>query len=222
MPTATRIECRLQRLGRLAYAPAFALQQQLAAARVRDEISDQLLLLEHPHVITKGSGSHDEHILADAARRAELGIELHESTRGGDVTYHGPGQLVGYPILKLEGERRDAHRYLRELEEVVIGVLAAYGLRGERHPDYTGVWVGDRKLCAIGVRLGKWVTSHGFALNVQPDLGYFDHIVPCGIRGRRVGSLAQELGHELPLREVEDHVVENFARVFGRTITEDD
>ena len=206
----------VRRLGLIAYADALALQAELVASRRAGEIPDTLLLLEHPHVITLGSGSHEENVLVSAEERAARGIELFETGRGGDVTYHGPGQLVGYPILDLKPERQDLHRYLRDLEEMLIGVLGEFGLRGSRKEGLTGVWVDDRKLAAIGVRVSSgWITSHGFALNVTTDLSFFGAIVPCGIRDHGVGSISEEAGHTVAMREAEDAVVRQMERVFG-------
>jgi lipoyl(octanoyl) transferase len=213
--TTTRI-FEVRRPGRVPYADALELQAELVKRRRNGEIPDQLLLLEHPHVITLGSGSHDEHVLVSPEERAARGIELFDTGRGGDVTYHGPGQLVGYPILDLKPDRCDLHRYLRDLEEMLIGVLAEFGLEGSRKPGLTGVWVGDRKLAAIGVRVSSgWITSHGFALNVSTDLSYFGTIVPCGIRDHDVGSISGEIGREVLLGEAEGAAVRSFARVFG-------
>jgi len=214
MATETAV-CRVRRLGRIEYADAATVQERMIPLRVEGKIPDTLLLLEHPHVITLGRNSSPEHVLVDAARREQMGIGLYEAGRGGDVTYHGPGQVVGYPILRLEGGRRDAHRYLRDLEEVLIRVLRTWGLDGRRDPDHTGVWVEGAKIAAIGVRLTRWVTSHGFALNVSPDLSYFGTIVPCGIADREVTSLRQVLGRPVGMDEVEDRVVEAFGEVFG-------
>ena len=213
MPMPT---CEYRALGRVEYEQAARMQEELVRRRRRGEICDQLLFLEHPHVITKGSGASEEHILVDAERRTRLGLTVHESGRGGDVTYHGPGQLVGYPILQLQREEQDAHRYLRRLEEVLIRLLDGWGIRAGRHPRYTGVWVGDAKVAAIGVRLSHWVTSHGFALNVNCDLKYFETIVPCGITGKRVSSL-QDLGlSSLDPKRVRLDLVSEFGRVFER------
>jgi len=212
--------CEVQRLGRVPYPRALALQEELVARRRADEIPDQLLLVEHPHVFTLGSGARLEHILVDAGERERLGITVHQTTRGGDVTYHGPGQLVGYPILRLGESERDAHAYLRRLEESLILTLASYGIEAGRHPHYTGVWVGDAKLAAIGVRLSRWITSHGFALNLDCDLRYFAAIVPCGIRGKRVGSLAQYLESPPTLEQLGDRVVARFSEVFEREMVE--
>ena len=216
MTTDTVRSLDVRRLGKISYGDALALQAELVAKRRAGEIPDTLLLLEHPHVITLGSGSHDEHVLVTPEERAERGIELFDTGRGGDVTYHGPGQLVGYPILDLKPDRCDLHRYLRDLEEVLIGVLAEFGLRGGRKEGLTGVWVDDRKLAAIGVRVSSgWITSHGFALNVTTDLSYFGTIVPCGIRAHGVGSISAELGRPVAMAEAEAAAVRAFERVFG-------
>lgn len=209
----------VRRLGRMPYAEASALQRELVADRRAGRIPDTVLLLEHPHVITLGSGSHREHVLADERERAALGIELFESGRGGDVTYHGPGQLVAYPILDLKPDRKDLHRYLRDLEEVSIRTAAALGVDARREPGLTGVWTRTGKLAAIGVRVSSgWITSHGLALNVHTDLDYFRTIVPCGIRDRDVTSLARELGRGVALSEVEPPLLAAFASVFDLSI----
>jgi len=203
-------------LGVVPYAEAPELQAQLVRQRRAGEIPDTLLLLEHPHVITLGTGSHPEHVLADEHERTSRGIELYRTGRGGDVTYHGPGQLVGYPILDLKPDRCDLHRYLRDIEGALIDVLADFGLTATRIEGLTGVWVEDRKLAAIGVRVSSgWITSHGFALNVSTDLSYFDAIVPCGIRDHAVGSISGELGRTVPMSEAEDVVVRRFTERFG-------
>ena len=207
---------RVERLGIVPYAEALALQAERVKARRAGDVPDTLLLLQHPHVITLGSGSHAEHILLSDEERAARGIELWDTGRGGDVTYHGPGQLVGYPILDLKPDRCDLHQYLRELEEMLIGVLAEFGLAGRRKPGLTGVWVEDRKLAAIGVRVSSgWITSHGFALNVSTDLSFFGAIVPCGIREHGVGSLEHELGRTVPMPDAEAAVVRGMQQVFG-------
>src|SRR4051812_36207145 len=206
----------VRRLGLIAYADALALQAELVARRRAGEVPDTLLLLEHPHVITLGSGAHEENVLLSPRERAERGIELFETGRGGDVTYHGPGQLVGYPILDLKPGRQDLHRYLRDLEEMLIGVLGEFGIHGSRKEGLTGVWAGDRKIAAIGVRVSSgWITSHGFALNVSTDLGFFGTIVPCGIRDHGVGSLSEETGRAVQMAEAEAAVVRQMGRVFG-------
>ncbi len=187
--------------------------------RKRGEVGDLLLLLEHPHVITLGTSSDGNHVLLDEAERRLLGMELYETGRGGDVTYHGPGQLVGYPILDLTPDRKDLHRYVRDLEEALIRMLATYGLRAGRKDGMTGVWVEDEKIAAIGVRVSTgWITSHGFALNVDPDLAFFDTIVPCGIRDHGVTSMARLLGRRMERREVEDRVAGAMGGVFERRV----
>ena len=216
--TAQR-HAEVRRLGTIPYGEALELQADLVRQRRAGEIPDQLLLLEHPHVITLGSGSHQENVLVSEDERVDRGIELFDTGRGGDVTYHGPGQLVGYPIVDLKPDRCDLHRYLRDLEEMLIGVLADFGLVGGRKEGLTGVWVDDRKLAAIGVRVSSgWITSHGFALNVSTDLSYFGTIVPCGIRQHGVGSVSAELGRSVAMEAVEDSAIRNFARVFGSAI----
>ena len=210
----------VRRLGRVPYADALDLQAELVKQRRAGEVPDTLLLLEHPHVITLGSGSHEEHVLVSAEERVVRGIELFETGRGGDVTYHGPGQLVGYPIFDLKPDRQDLHRYLRDIEEALIGVLADFGIEGTRKEGLTGVWAGDRKLAAIGVRVSSgWITSHGFALNVGTDLSFFGTIVPCGIRDHAVGSLSGELGREVAVEEAEASAVRWFERTFGMQAT---
>ena len=201
----------------MGYADAVALQADLVPRRRTGEIPDTLLLLEHPHVITLGTSSSPEHVLLDEATRAARGIELHETGRGGDVTYHGPGQLVGYPILDLKPDRRDLHRYLRDLEGALIDALAHWGVEGRREEGLTGVWTAAGKIAAIGVRVSSgWITSHGFALNVATDLAWFETIVPCGIRDREVTSLSRILGRTVPVEEAIPVVADAVARRFGR------
>jgi lipoyl(octanoyl) transferase len=207
----------VRRLGLLPYADALALQKELVEERRHGRIGDVLLLVEHPHVLTlgvRGDGGRS-HILASADALATRGVEVHETGRGGDITYHGPGQVVGYPIVDLKPDRCDVHRYVRDLEEVLIRVAADYGLMGERVQGLTGVWVRGEKVAAIGVRIARWITSHGFALNVTTDLDYFDLIVPCGIADRRVTSLAKLLGRPVDRGEVEDRIVQRFTEVFA-------
>ena len=220
-PGLERQTLEVTRPGRVEYARGLALQADLVRRRAAGEIPDQLLLLEHPHVVTLGSSAHRDHILATDAQLRERGIELFEAGRGGDVTYHGPGQLVGYPILRLQPGRRDLHRYLRDLEEVLIRALAAFEVRAGRVDGLTGVWTAGRKIAAIGIRVSSgWITSHGFALNVQPDLGYFRAIVPCGIQDCEVTSLAECTGGRVAMEAVEDAVVCAFAEVFSASPTE--
>jgi lipoyl(octanoyl) transferase len=208
----------VHRLGLMPYEGALALQRSLVEQRQRGDIEDVLLLVEHPHVLTlgvKGDGGRS-HILATPEDLASNGVEIHETGRGGDVTYHGPGQLVGYPIVDLKPDRCDVHRYVRDLEEVLIRTAADYGIAAGRVEKLTGVWVGDRKLAAIGVRISRWVTSHGFALNVGTDLKFFDLIIPCGIVGRGVTSLEQLAGRPVERSAVEAAVIHHFGEVFGR------
>lgn len=206
----------VRRLGRVPYAEALALQRSLVEDRRAGVIGDTLLLLEHPHVLTlgvRGDGGRG-HILASADVLAARGIEVHETGRGGDITYHGPGQLVGYPIIDLNPGRRDVHRYVRDLETVLIRTAADYGIQAGRVEGLTGVWVGDDKVAAIGVRIARWVTSHGFALNVSTNLDHFKLIVPCGIADRGVTSLERLLGRGVEMAEVENRIIEHFRNVF--------
>ena len=204
----------LLRLGQVDYAEAWNLQRRAVAARIAGQIPDLLILVEHPHVYTLGRGGHAENVLLDEAALARVGARLFWVDRGGDVTYHGPGQLVGYPIVHLPRLGKDVHAHLRRIEETLIRALADFGLEGRRDPEYTGVWVGDEKIAAIGVRVSHWVTSHGFALNVDPDLGYFANIIPCGIRHKGVTSLAKLLGRSVSRTEAETAVLRHFQDVF--------
>jgi lipoyl(octanoyl) transferase len=193
----------------------------LAQRRRAGEIPDQLLLLEHPHVLTLGRDAHIENILADSERLRALGVEVHEAGRGGDVTYHGPGQLVAYPILDLAPDRCDLHRYVRDLEHVMLGVLADFGISGFVVPGKTGVWVENAKVGAIGVRVARWITSHGIAFNVHSDLAFFDLIVPCGLRDSAVTSLAALTGRDdLSVQDVGTRFAAHFGRVFERDTQE--
>lgn len=208
-------ELEVRHLGRLPYGEALELQRALVEERKADRIGDVLLLVEHPPVLTlgvKGDGGRS-HILAAPAQLADEGIDIFETGRGGDVTYHGPGQIVGYPIINLKPDRCDVHRYVRDLEEVLIRLCADYGLAAGRVPGLTGVWIDDAKVAAIGVRISRWVTSHGFALNHTTDLSHFNLIVPCGIADRRVTSMAQ-LGCTADRSSVESRLVFHFGQVF--------
>ena len=214
------IALEVRDLGLIPYAEALALQSDLVGRRRNGDIPDQLLLLQHPHVITLGTASSRSHVLADESRRRELGIDLVDVGRGGDVTYHGPGQLVGYPILDLKPDRKDVHRYLRDLEAMLIRTLDEMGIRGEPVPDLTGVWVDGRKIAAIGVRVSSgWITSHGFALNVSNDLSFFETIVPCGIQDVSVTSVSQEVGRPIGVPDLLGIVSEAFSEIFGRAIS---
>ena len=211
----------VRRLGTIDYQAALDLQAQLVERRKQGLIPDQLLLLEHPPVITLGvrTRSDRSHVLESEAALAAKGVGLFETGRGGDVTYHGPGQLVGYPIVDLKPDRCDVHRYVRDLEEVLIRAVDAFGVRAGRIEGLTGIWVGDQKLAAIGVRISRWVTSHGFALNVNTDLSHFGLIVPCGITDKGVTSLERLLGHALPMDEVAETVARQFAALFSSELT---
>src|SRR5690606_23939514 len=173
---------------------------------------DALFFVEHPHVVTFGRNGKDENLLVSKERLSQLGIDYHETDRGGDVTYHGPGQLVCYPVMDLKRWKRDVGAYLRALEEVLILTLADYGLEGRRDPTATGVWVGDAKIAAMGVHLSRWITSHGFALNVTTDLDYFRYIVPCGLT-RPVTSVEKLLGHAPDMADLRAKIVQHFAPV---------
>ena len=208
----------IRRLGVVPYGEGLTIQQELVAARKADRIPDQLLLLEHPPVITLGAKVKDDrsHVLASERALDDAGVEVFEAGRGGDVTYHGPGQLVGYPIIDLRPDRCDVHRYVRDLEQVMIVTAAAFGVTAGRVDGLTGAWVGQDKLAAIGVRISRWITSHGFAFNVATDLSHFSLIVPCGIQDRGVTSLGRLLGRAPAVKTVEDAVVSAFASVFDR------
>jgi lipoyl(octanoyl) transferase len=213
----------VQRLGRVDYAQALKLQQSLVEDRRAGRIGDTLLLLEHPPVITLGVRTRrgPTHIVASSETLAQMGVSVHVTGRGGDVTYHGPGQLVAYPIFDLRPDRCDVHRYVRDLEEVLIRTAAAFGIEARRVAGLTGVWTGpvgrEEKLAAIGVRISRWITSHGFALNVATNLSHFDLIVPCGIVDRGVTSLERLLGRAVPMRDVENAAIAAFESVFGFT-----
>lgn len=214
-----RRELSVLELGSVPYADGLELQADLVARRRVGAVPDTLVLVEHPHVITLGSGARADHVLVSEEERARLGIELFEAGRGGDVTYHGPGQLVAYPILDLKPDRKDLHRYLRDLETVLIRVAAEFGVEAARSDAGTGVWTEVGKLAAIGVRVSSgWISSHGLALNVRSDLSYFDTIVPCGISDLGVTSLERELGTAPDPTAVSRSVVRHFADVFGHQI----
>jgi lipoyl(octanoyl) transferase len=207
--------CDLLRLGRVDYDEAWDLQKDLVARRIAGELPDTLILLEHPRVYTLGRSGHAENVLLDEATLAATGAIVRWVDRGGDVTYHGPGQLVGYPIVHLDRFGKDIHQHVWRIEETLIRTLADFGIAGSRDPAYPGVWVGGDKIAAIGVRVSKWVTNHGFALNVSTDLSYFDNIVPCGIAGRGVTSLSQLLRRTVEREEAEGYLLHQFAEVFA-------
>lgn len=210
--------CQVEWLGRIDYQRAWDLQLELVRSRARGEGNDRLLLLEHPHVFTLGRRGRTENVLSSDEDIVAAGAQLIHSDRGGDVTYHGPGQLVGYPILFLEEAERDVPRYVRRLEEAVICTLADYGISAGREPEFPGVWVGEEKICAVGVKISEWVTLHGFALNVTTDMSFFRHIVPCGIVGKGVTSMERLLPAPPSLTEVGERFAAHFGEVFGRTM----
>jgi len=208
--------CQLRDLGRIAYADAFAMQQDLVDRRKRGEIPDQLLIVEHPHVVTMGRSGSDRNLLAAPELLERAGIAFHRTDRGGDVTYHGPGQVIGYPILDLREWKRDVVAYVRGLELVLIGALAEFGIEAGREKGATGVWTSRGKIAAIGVHISRWVTSHGFALNVDTDLSYFQYIVPCGLT-RPVTSM-RECGVTAERARVVAAIARGFTRVFERQV----
>jgi lipoyl(octanoyl) transferase len=213
--------CLIVDLGLIGFADAFALQKGLVAARKADAIGDVLLLCEHPHVITLGRNGSREHLLASERVLRQKGVEFHSTNRGGDITYHGPGQIVGYPVLNLSTIRRDVVWYVRMLEEVMIRTCGDFGVTARRESGKTGVWIPlesnreTEKVGAIGVHISRWVTSHGFAFNVSTDLRFFDLIVPCGIAGRAATSLEKVLGRRADRSEVAPKLSKHFGDVFG-------
>ena len=214
IPSAER-PLEIDDLGRTPYREAMAVMEQRVTDRLADRVPDALLVVEHPPVLTLGRAGRRDHVVATSAVLDELGIEVVETGRGGDVTYHGPGQVVGYPVLSLAPDRKDVRRYVATLEQVMIDVCAGYGLRAGRSEGQIGCWIeGARKVGAIGVRISKWVTSHGFAFNVVPDMTHFALIVPCGIADKPVTSLAAELGRAPPLDETRDRLIASFRANF--------
>lgn len=205
-------------LSQIAYLPAWELQKRLHQRVADGALPNVLLLLEHPHVYTLGRRGKASDILVSPERLEELGVEVHYTDRGGEATYHGPGQLVGYPIVNLRVWGGGPLRYVRALEAALIATLAEFGVRGESEGRPTGVWVGDTKIAAIGVKVSRGVTMHGFALNVNPDLSYFDHIVPCGMPGSRVTSMARELAEDIGVQQVIRALAHHFGEAFGMAI----
>lgn len=205
-------------IGRTKYADAWELQRKVFSARQQHRIGDVILLTEHDHVYTLGKAADENHLLAKNEELSKMRVEVFWIDRGGDITYHGPGQIVGYPILNLNDYYNDIHRYLRELEEVLIRTLAEYAIAGTRESEFTGVWVHDEKIAALGVKVSKWVTMHGFALNVKTDLSYFDRIIPCGIFHKGVTSLQELLKAEIDLNEVQHKILHHFSHIFNAEI----
>jgi lipoyl(octanoyl) transferase len=207
-------------LGLIAYGPACALQRELVEARKADGIPDVLVLCEHPHVITLGRNGKRENLRASERLLAQMNVEFHDTDRGGDITYHGPGQVVGYPILDLAEHRCDIRWYVEQLEELMMRTTADFGLTGHRSDASHGVWVdgpdGEAKLAALGVHLSRWITSHGFAYNVTTDLRHFDLIVPCGVVGKSATSLERALGRGVAIADVRERLIAHFAALFER------
>jgi lipoyl(octanoyl) transferase len=215
-------ELEIRRLGLVPYAAASEIQRQLVEQRRAGAIPDTLLLLEHPHVITLGVkvDAARSHLVASPEALAARNVEVHETGRGGDITYHGPGQLVGYPILDLRPDRCDVHKYVRDLEEVMIRASGDFGVEAARVGGLSGAWVGADKIGAIGVRISRWITSHGFAFNVTTNLDFFNLIVPCGIETGGVTSLSRAAGRDVSMGEAEAAIAQNFAAVFDRAVAE--
>jgi lipoate-protein ligase B len=201
-------------LGLIEYSEAWELQKKIHQKRVEKRIDDVLLLLEHPHTYTLGKTAHKEHLIGSDEYLKEKNISVFEIDRGGDITYHGPGQIVGYPVISLTEWKEDSHKYLRTLEQVIIDVLEEFEIDAGRNEKYTGVWIEDRKITAIGIKISRWVTMHGFAFNIKPDLSLFDGIVPCGIKDKNVTSLLEEIKKEISIQSVKKMLLEKFVSVF--------
>jgi lipoyl(octanoyl) transferase len=204
-------------LGFIDYKEAWDLQQEIHSKRVSGEINDFILLLEHPNTYTLGKTAHKENLIGSEDYLKQNKILVYDIDRGGDITYHGPGQIVGYPIIDLNNWFKDTHKYLRALEEVIIKTCNGYGLNSERNPEHTGVWIAGRKIAALGIKVSRWVTMHGFAFNVNTDLNLFSGIIPCGIRDKPVTSLKQELNRDISIKEVKENLLKNFIGLFGYT-----
>jgi len=206
------------RLGTVDYAAAHRLQKQLQAKRIADEVPDTVLLLEHPPVLTMGRSAKEQHIIAQPDVLEAQGISVHEVGRGGDVTYHGPGQLVAYPIIDLKPDRRDVRKYMWSLEEAMIRTCKEFGLSATRIGGLNGAWIGDRKVGAVGVRISRWVTMHGLALNADSDLSHYELIVPCGIQDKAVTSISAELGRTIGVPDVADPLARHFAELYDAEV----
>ncbi|MEI7906763.1 MAG: lipoyl(octanoyl) transferase LipB [Bacteroidota bacterium] len=202
-------------IGRTKYADAWELQKQIFSARLAQRIGDVLILTEHDPVFTLGKGADENHLLANTQELNEKKIDMFWIDRGGDVTFHGPGQIVGYPILDLNQHYLDIHRYLRELEEMIIRTLNDYGIDSGREKEFTGVWVKNEKIAALGVKVSKWITMHGFAFNVNTDLTFFDRIIPCGIFHKGITSLQNVLGKTIEIADVHQHLIKHFSNIFS-------
>ena len=196
------------------YKDAWDLQKNLFNSRYQKEIDDTLLLLEHPHTYTLGKTADRKNLIAEDKFLDQNKISVYDIDRGGDITYHGPGQIVGYPIIDLTGWQEDTQKYLRALEEVIIKTCTEYNITANRNQEYTGVWVADKKIAAIGIKVSRWITMHGFAFNVNTDLSLFDGIIPCGIKDKNVTSLQNELGITIDINEVKSIILKNFTEVF--------
>ncbi len=202
-------------IGFIDYKEAWDLQHSIFQKRVENKINDLFLMLEHPNTYTLGKTAHRENLVGSNEYLAEKEISVYEIDRGGDITYHGPGQIVGYPIIDLKNWKQDTHLYLRTLEETIIEVCKDYGLDAGRKPEYTGVWIGERKICAIGIKISRWVTMHGFAFNINTDLNLFNGIIPCGIKDKEVTSLSKELNKKIDIEVVKKQILEKFVKLFN-------
>ncbi len=202
-------------LGLIDYKEAWDFQKVVFDQRVKKVNNDTFLLLEHPHTYTLGKTADQSNLVSNEEFLDKYKISVYNIDRGGDITYHGPGQIVGYPIISLSDWKEDTHLYLRSLEEVIINTISHFGLKGERKKEYTGVWLEDRKICAIGIKISRWVTMHGFALNVNTNLDMFNGIIPCGIKDKQVTSIQKELNKEINISEVKEIILEKFINVFG-------
>ncbi len=207
-------------LGTIDYKDAWDLQKNLLNSRHKNEIDDNLLLLEHPHTYTLGKTADRNNLIAQDQFLDQNKISVYDIDRGGDITYHGPGQIVGYPIIDLTSWKEDTHKYLRALEEVIIKTCAKYNITAGRNLEYTGVWVEDKKIAAIGIKVSRWITMHGFAFNVNTDLSLFDGIIPCGIKDKNITSLQNELGITIDIKEVNSAILKNFTEVFDYSLVE--
>lgn len=211
----------LLKTGQLDYQEAWDLQKELHQAHVNKQVEDTLVLTEHPHTYTLGKSGHEENLVTEEALLNRQGIQVYRIDRGGDITYHGPGQIVGYPILDLHNYYLDIGRFLRDLEEVIIQSLTDFGINAGRVSGFTGVWVDGAKIAAIGIKVSRWITMHGFAFNVNTDLSYFGNIIPCGISNKPVTSMQKLLGRKLNIKEVENSIINNFSKVFDIHLSED-